>query len=173
MSDETPTERPATREPWQALARAALRREPTPPSPELLHELVVVMLDGDPYAIPVERVREIVRLRPVTPMPRVPAGIRGVISLRGEVIQVIDLRIRLGLGAASPDRHSRIVVLHGRDAEAAGLLVDSVRDVLRTPDASLREPTGGGSAIAALCVWGPELLSVLDVDRVLDFGAAD
>ena len=157
---------------FEQLARgAALRGDATPESTHE-RELLVLWLDEDPYALPVERVREIVRLRPITPMPRVPAAVRGVLSLRGEIVQVIDLRLRLGLAPSqneSPRR--RIVVLHGEDGQMTGLLVDRVSEVLRLRDEDLRPPTGrDAEAVAALAPQDGRFVSVFDVDRVLDLG---
>jgi len=139
-----------------------------------LRELLVLWLDGDPYALPVERVREIVRLRPITPVPRLPEAVRGVISLRGEIVQVIDLRRRLGLPPGDTvegrSRH-RIVVLHGDDGQMAGLLVDRVSEVLRTRADALRAPAGRETeAVAALVPYGERFVSFFDVDRLLDLG---
>lgn len=158
---------------WEALARAAARRSPPAANPELLRELLVVYLAGAPYAIPVERVREIVRLRPVTHLPRVPPDIYGVISVRGEILQVLDLRRRLALPAAEPDHQARIVVLHGEEGQGSGVLVDSVREVLRVPEEALRPAASADSqALAVVCVGGEEFVFLLDLERVLDLGAA-
>jgi purine-binding chemotaxis protein CheW len=158
----TPTPR------WDVLARAALRREAQEDT-ALRREFVTFHVDGDAYALPIERVREIVRLRSITPVPRVPSAIRGVISLRGEVVEVVDLRLRLGLAAHEPSRASRIIVLHGEDGAVTGLLVDAVRDVLRIPEDQMRSASGGDNeAVAALLVRGSEFVSLLDLDRVLD-----
>jgi purine-binding chemotaxis protein CheW len=158
----TPTPR------WDVLARAALRREAQEDT-ALRREFVTFHVDGDAYALPIERVREIVRLRSITPVPRVPSAIRGVISLRGEVVEVVDLRLRLGLAAHEPSRASRIIVLHGDDGAVTGLLVDAVRDVLRIPEDQMRSASGGDNeAVAALLVRGSEFVSLLDLDRVLD-----
>lgn len=153
---------------WESLARAAVSsgdREET----ELLRELLAFDLGGDSYALPVERVREIVRMRPVTPMPRVPEAVLGVIALRGEVIQVVDLRRRLGMPAVEPTRRSRIVVLHGEDGRTAGLLVDGVTQVLRLreADVSVNAP-GDVDAVEALCARGDEFVSLIDLERVLE-----
>jgi purine-binding chemotaxis protein CheW len=153
---------------WDTLARAALRREAQEDT-ALRREFVTFHLDGDPYALPIERVREIVRMRPITPVPRVPPAVRGVISLRGEVVEVLDLGLRLGLPPRESGRTSRIVVLHGDDGSMTGLLVDSVRDVLRIPEDRIRPSAGGeNDAVAALLVRGDEFVSLLDLDRVLD-----
>jgi len=139
-----------------------------------LRELLVIWLDGDPYALPIERVREIVRLRPITPVPRVPDAVRGVVSLRGEIVQVLDLRRRLGLPAGELDadrRRHRIVVLHGDDGQMAGLLVDRVSEVLRVPAEELRAPAAReGGTVMALVPHGGRFASLFDVDRLLELG---
>ena len=155
---------------WEELARVESPDEAAPPAARRL-ALVTFVLDGDPFAVPVERVREIVRLRPVTPVPRVPASVRGVISLRGEIAQVIDLRRCLGMPAHEPTRASRIIVLQRDDGAFAGLLVDAVRDVLRIDeDATRPPPTGEGDGVAALYSREGEFVSLLDLDRVLELG---
>jgi len=157
---------------WERLARAAAAaregREETP----LVRELLRVEVGGAPYALPIERVREIVRLRPLTPVPRVPPLVLGVISLRGQIVQVLDLRQALGEAHATPGRRARIVVLHGEGGEVAGLLVDAVRDVLRVPEADLREPPGDPApCVTALCSKDGRFLSLLDPDQVLELAA--
>jgi len=137
----------------------------------LLRELLCFGLGGDPYAIPVERVREIVRLRPITDVPRVPAEILGVISLRGEVVEVLDLRRRMGMPAAQPTRSTRIIVLHGDEGEVTGMLVDSVSEVLRVEEVAIRPPTSGESAfVSALCPRGTGFVSLMNLERVLELG---
>jgi purine-binding chemotaxis protein CheW len=155
---------------WEELARTAAHGPVTDDS-TLLREFLTFQLGGDPYAVPVERVREIVRMRPVTPIPRVPAALRGVISLRGEIVQVVDLRLRLGFPPADPSRASRIIVLHGDDGKMSGVLVDAVTDVLRvTEDAIRSDGQGESGRVGALCVRGDQFVSILDFERVLDLG---
>jgi purine-binding chemotaxis protein CheW len=99
--------------------------------------------------------------------------VRGVISLRGEIVQVLDLRRRLGLPAVALEgrgRH-RIVVLHGDDGQMAGLLVDRVSEVLRTPADALRAPVAReADAVVALVPHGEGFTSLFDVDRLLELG---
>jgi purine-binding chemotaxis protein CheW len=153
---------------WESLARAAAQ----PPPAEhagIRRELLVFELGEVPYALPVERVREIVRLRPITPVPRVAPEIRGVISLRGEIVLVIDARRRLQLPQAAPTRASRIVVVQDREGRPAGILVDAVRAVLRVGEDALRPATAGESGpVAALCRSGGQFVSVIDPERLLD-----
>jgi len=156
---------------WEQLARAAAHGPQARVDATLLREFLTFQLAGDPYAVPVERVREIVRMRPVTPIPRVPPALRGVISLRGEIVEVVDLRLRLGLTPAQPTRASRIIVLHGDDGRMSGLLVDAVTDVLRVTEEAIRADGQGESGrVSALCVRGDQFISILDFERVLELG---
>ena len=160
---------------WRGLARDAARgymAETADPT-ELLRELLVFGLDGAAYAVPVERVREIVRVRELTRVPRAPVWLRGVIALRGEVVEVVELRRRLGLPDAPPDRSSRIVVLHGDDDRVTGLLVDSVSEVHRVAEDAIMPAQGvDGGAVAEVCLRGEEFVSILDVDRAVGAGDA-
>ena len=114
---------------WQDLARRAAERRSAEEDSVAVRRLLTFVLDGSPYAVPVERVREIVRVRPITPVPRVPSDVCGVISLRGEILEVIDLRLRLRLRAAPTGRASRIIVVYAAEGGVAGLLVDGVTEV--------------------------------------------
>lgn len=172
-----PVEEAAFVERWDAVARRAARRiagRSGDEAPAELRELLLIWLDGDPYALPIERVREIVRLRPITPVPRVPDAVRGVLSLRGEIVQVLDLRRRLGLPPAELDaarRRQRIVVLHAEDGQMAGLLVDRVSEVLRTPAEALRAPAAReAETVVALVPHSERFASLFDVDRLLELG---
>jgi chemotaxis signal transduction protein len=98
--------------------------------------------------------------------------VRGVISLRGEIVQVLDLRIgwacRRRAGRGGRRRH-RIVVLHGDDGQLAGVLVDRVSEVLRARADALRAPAGRDvDAVVALVPHGDRFVSLFDVDRLLE-----
>jgi chemotaxis signal transduction protein len=155
---------------WEDLARSASERDQSIAIEEL-RQFLRLRVDDTLYAVPVENVREIVRMRPVTPIPRVAEEVRGIISLRGEIIQIIDLRRRLRLPPVTPGRHSRIIVLQVDDELTAGLLVDGVSQVLRVAEADIGPPLGGESgAVEALIKSGDAFISLLDLDRVLEVG---
>ncbi len=155
---------------WDMLARAAAAREEREDA-QRQREFLSFSVAGDPYAVPVERVREIVRARTLTPVPRVPAVILGVLSLRGEVVEVVDLRQRLGHPQGEASRTQRIIVFHGDEGQVCGLLVDSVTEVLRVEESELRPPAESDSQlVTGMCRRGDRFVSVLDVERVLDLG---
>ena len=153
---------------WERLARRAARRSEARAEAFDRQQLLCVSIDGSRYALRVERVRQIIRVRPIAAVPRIPREVRGVISLRGEILQVIDLRRRLGSTPAEPTRSSRIVVVYGGDGQVAGLLVDAVTEVLSVTEEALRRDSGEGGMVEALCDRDSEFVSLLDLDRVLE-----
>jgi len=156
---------------WDVLARGAAAREASAPA-RAQRELLVFSLDGAAYALPIERVREIVRLRALTPMPNVPEAVLGVLSLRGEIVQVIDARRRFGLPSISPGRASRVIVITSEHGDVTGLLVDSVREVLRVDESELRAPThADGGLIAALAPRGAGFVSVVAPESLVNLDA--
>jgi len=156
---------------WEDLARAAASRRDALAPAEALRQLLCVRVDGVPYAVPVENVREIVRVRPITPIPRIANEVRGVISLRGEIIQVIDLRLRLGLPPGAAGKANRIVVVQVDDGRVAGVLVDEVRQVLRVSESAIGSPAAADAGIVvALCSNGGEFVSIIDPQRLLSVG---
>ena len=83
-------------------------------------------------------------------------------------MQVIDLRGRLGIATAGPERAARMVVVYAGDSGIAALLVDAVSEVMRVPEESIRPASGEAHVVEALCVRGESFVSLLDLDRVLD-----
>ena len=157
---------------WEEAARraaSAYRTSAIEPATAMLRELLVFGLAGNAYAIAVERVREIVRMRDLTRVPRAPAWLLGVVALRGEVVEVIDLRLRLALPARKSDRSSRIIMLHGDDDRVTGVLVDSVQEVYRVSEEAILPAQGFEAAsVLEMCRRGDEFVSILDVDRALE-----
>jgi purine-binding chemotaxis protein CheW len=97
-------------------------------------------LGGAGYCVPVENVVEIFRRESLLEVPKSSMGVKGVISLRGDVIPVVDLRLRFGMKDEGGGRRRRIIVVrHG--TRFCGLLVDEVREILELEESSL--PPGG------------------------------
>ncbi len=117
--------------------------------------------------IPIREVEEISRYCAVTPVPGAPASVCGVMSLRGEVVTVLDLRVVLGLAKTEYTRQTRNVIVHAA-GERIGLLVDRVADVARAARADLLPPPanmGGAESTMFQAVYRMEsnLLLLLDV----------
>ncbi|MGH7481288.1 MAG: chemotaxis protein CheW [Longimicrobiales bacterium] len=93
-----------------------------PPGEETL---VVVRIRDLDYGLPVAAVREVVRAPAITAIPHVPRAVRGVASIRGEIVPIVDLGLRLGGGETSAD--GRVVLVDSpSDDGAVGLLVAAV-----------------------------------------------
>ena len=163
----------ATTSNWEGVARSAAGAwsiDGDVADQENVRELLVFQLDGSAYAIAVERIREIVRMREMTNLPRAPHWILGVVALRGEIVEVVDLRRRLDLAEREPSRSSRIIVLHGDVERVTGMLVDSVSEVFRvSEDAVIPAQSLDVGAVSEVCRRGDEFVSILDPDIVLGF----
>ncbi len=109
---------------------------PAPGDPALA-QLCTFRVGGEDYAIDIMRLREIIPPLPVTPVPRAPSFVEGVIRLRGDVIPVVDVRRRLGLPLTPATRKTKILIIHvaGR---RLGLVVDEVTEVIRIPRTEIR-----------------------------------
>lgn len=128
-------------------------------------------LNGQTYGLPISTVREINRMAEITPVPRVPEFVVGVMNLRGKVVPVLDLRKRLGLPATAPTKESCIVVVEGPEGEV-GMIVDSVAEVIELPDETRQAPPkvaadSDYTTIGAFARRDDKLILILDVGRTL------
>jgi purine-binding chemotaxis protein CheW len=90
------------------------------------------LLGGAAYGLPILKVREIIRLLDITPIPRMPEYVRGVINLRGRIVPVIDLRLKFGLPDTTTNNRTCIIVTHvtmGASTKLMGLIVDALEEV--------------------------------------------
>ncbi len=107
-------------------------------------------LGRESYGLPVLGVREIIRLCPITPVPRMPGYVKGVINLRGKVIPILDLRAKFQLASEGYGERACIIIIQVGAPPAAvmlmGAVVDAVEEVVQLSEAEL-EPTPdfGGS----------------------------
>lgn len=98
------------------------------------NQVVVFRLDGEEFAVPITSIQEIVRIpEELIHVPKAPDYLEGVINLRGIVLPVVDLRVRLGMEATERSERQRIVVfmIHG---VRTGFIVDQVSEVLKIPE---------------------------------------
>jgi purine-binding chemotaxis protein CheW len=146
---------------------------PAPASAPLVREeFLTFLLGAEEYAVPIGRVREVVRCPPITEVPRAPAHVLGVVTVRGEVVAVFDPRGRLGLPRAAPaEGEGKIVIVDPGDG-ICGLHVDGVASVVRLPPGAIEPcPQGlGGQRSEFLAGIGRDadrLFTVLDLGALL------
>ena len=136
-------------------------------------QVVSFDIGSEEYAIDILDVQEIIRMVEITPVPKAPYYVEGVINLRGKVIPIIDLRLRFGLSAAERTKETRIVVVDVSRV-ILGLVVDSVSEVLRIPSNMIESPPNGKQGASEFHkgvgrVDG-RLLVLLDLTRLVGTG---
>ena len=136
------------------------------------------LLHDDTYALPLLRVREIIRFEAATRVPRVAACIRGVVNLRGNVMPVVDLAIWLGRPETPTTSRTCLLVVEataGSDTSHVGLLIYCVNQELYVRSDALEPPPPFGTLmrpefIAGMAKVGDRFAYLLDLDRVLAEG---
>ena len=136
-------------------------------------------LQSEHFSLPVLRVREIMRMCPITPVPRMPDYIKGVINLRGKIIPVIDLRDKFDLKKMSSDADDRRCIIvaqfngNANVTQQMGMIVDAVEDVANFSDTDLEAAPDFGSALNTRYIKGMakkhgSVRTLLDLDRLLN-----
>lgn len=138
---------------------ASLRPGALPPAAELqlgTRALLGFIVGSERYALPLSSIREILRPLPLTEVPRAPRSVMGVVSVRGTVTTLVDLRKRLNVDASEPDPSNRIL-LCDQGSEVIGLFVDAVLQVyrLREDEVELAPALGGDAPAHILGIGRP------------------
>lgn len=134
------------------------------------------VLGKEHYGLPVLKVREIIRLCDITPVPNMPPFVKGVVNLRGKIIPVTDLRLRFGLSSHQNTDLTCIVVVQVKLADQStkpmGLIVDAVEEVVNLNAQDIEPTPDFGHAIDAHYILGMAKVkgvvkALLDIDAVL------
>lgn len=141
----------------------------------LAGKYLTVVLEDEAYGIAVLKVREIIRMQKITPVPQLPGFVKGVINLRGRVIPVVDLRVKFGLEAVFGERTCIVVVqvkLPSEQIVQMGLIVDSVEEVATLTDEEIEPTPDFGAKVDTTYLLGMakvkgQVKTLLDIDRVV------
>lgn len=134
-------------------------------------ELIAFRLSSQEFCVDIMSVRDLRGWTPATSLPHAPSYVRGVINLRGSVLPIVDLAVRLGFPASEPTaRHVIIVAQVGE--KVLGLLVDAVSDILTVTDTEIQPTPDVASDLARTFVNGVlavqgRMLSVIGLEYVL------
>lgn len=132
-------------------------------------------LDREEYGIGILKVKEIIGMIRITPIPQTPDFVKGVVNLRGKVIPVVDLRLRFGMEATGYTERTCIIVVEIDAREGflqVGIVVDSVTEVLNIRSVDIEDtPKFGVSLntdyILGMAKAGGGVKILLDIDRIL------
>src|SRR5215213_140962 len=143
---------------------------PTAPADVELH-LVTFHLGAEEFGIPIETVREVLRVGDITRVPQAPPHVKGITNLRGRIVPIVSIKTRMGLPDTPLTVRSRCVLVeaHGR---LLGLLVDAVSNVVKVPMAAVAPPpeemvTTATDYITGVARLGSRLIILLQLEKAL------
>jgi purine-binding chemotaxis protein CheW len=139
------------------------------PSEESLLQFLIFRIGSQNFMIEIHRVQEVMRYRPVTPIPAAPSFVEGMIELRGKVVTVVDLRSRLGMPEVEPGSRTRILVFRSKRANF-GVIVDAVERVMPVSLEDIQPPPEvprGAPFILGVVKHDENLYLILDLERIL------
>jgi purine-binding chemotaxis protein CheW len=133
---------------------------------------IVFSLSGEEYGIPLLKVKEVVAIPDITPVPYGPTHFKGIMNLRGQVFSVIDLRLKLKLAKAEINPESAIIILDLNPIHF-GIIVDTVESVRSVSSLEVQPPPEMESQIKSDYMTGivkqdKKLVILLDVEKTLN-----
>jgi purine-binding chemotaxis protein CheW len=102
-------------------------------------QYLTFQLKHEQYGVPIETVREINQPTEITPVPRTPVFVKGVMNLRGKIIPVVNLRMKFGMEEVDKTRDTCIIVIDTEIGQV-GMIVDSVKEVVDLHEAQIEPP---------------------------------
>lgn len=143
---------------------------------EAARRIVTFRVDERTFGIDVQTVREIKGWQETTPLPHAASYVRGVVNLRGVILPVYDLRARIGLGPTQATA-AHVIVVVDIGERTAGLLVDTVSDIVDVPASAIR-PTPDAERdqsglVERLALLDEEIVALLDLAAITRDGVSD
>ena len=141
------------------------------PDRQAQRELLTFILGHEHYAIDILKVQEIRGYETPTRIANTPDFIKGVMNLRGHIVPIVDLRLKLGVGEARYDASTVVIILNILK-RVVGVVVDGVSDVVALPADSIKPAPEFGAAldtryILGLATLGEQLLILVDIERLM------
>jgi purine-binding chemotaxis protein CheW len=137
-------------------------------------KFLTFLLGGEEYGLEILKVREIIGMMEITPVPRTPDYIKGVLNLRGKIIPIINLRLKFGMEEVERTNETCIIVVDIGKIEM-GIIVDKVLEVLDVASEDIDEAPSFGAAIDTQFILGMgksrgKVSILLDITKVLSIG---
>ena len=135
-------------------------------------QYIVIKLGAEQYGIDIKYVDNIVRMQHITRVPKVAAYLKGVINLRGEVIPVMSLLLKMGLPEQEATKASRIIILKLEQHGNIGILVDEVKEVVNLEESQIEKISYDSREDKTNFIYGigkydGGLISLLDLNSVV------
>ena len=135
-------------------------------------QYIVIKLGHEQYGIEIKYIDNIVRMQHITRVPKVAPYLKGVINLRGEVLPVMSLRVKMGLEEDEMTKSTRIIILKVEGNETTGVLVDEVREVLTLGPEQIEKVNRNANDekagfVSEIGHSNGELISLLDLNACL------
>lgn len=134
-------------------------------------QYIVIQMGNEQYGVDIRYIDNIVRMQHITRVPKVAAYLKGVINLRGEVIPVMSLRLKMGLPEDELTKATRIIILKLEQHGTIGIIVDEVKEVITLGTDQIEKVTYDakeekGNFVSSVGKNGEELISILDLNAV-------
>jgi len=134
-------------------------------------QYIVIRLGDEQFGIDIRYIDNIVRMQSITRVPKVPAYLKGVINLRGEVIPVMSIRMKMGLPEDEIARATRIIILKLEQQGNVGIIVDEVKEVVTLETTQIDKMSydtkeGGTNFVTGVGKHNGELISLLDLNSI-------
>ncbi|MCR5846536.1 MAG: chemotaxis protein CheW [Lachnospiraceae bacterium] len=134
-------------------------------------QYIKIRLGDEYFGIDIKYVDNIVRMQHITRVPKAPSYVKGVINLRGEVIPVFSLRLKMGLDEIEENKYFRIIILKV-EGESVGIIVDEVREVANVSSDDVEKvyhnvSDGIQNFLSGVGKTDSGLISLLDINEVL------
>ena len=135
-------------------------------------QVIVFRLAREWYGVEISKVREVIKVGRITYLPSSPEHIAGIVSLRGNILSVTDLRTIFKLPYEEPTEKSRIVAVKSGELET-GLWVDEAVESIEVPVSKIEPPlltlpADGGRYVEGQCRTGNKLVALLSVEKILE-----
>lgn len=135
-------------------------------------QYIVIRLGDEKYGIDIRYVDNILRMQQITRVPKVAAYFRGVINLRGEVVPVMSVRVKMGLEDVEETKDTRIIILKADGIEKIGIIVDEVKEVVTLEEEQVDRMAYDSKEeksafVTAVGKCEEDLISLLDLHAVL------
>jgi purine-binding chemotaxis protein CheW len=136
-------------------------------------QIVSFNLGKEEFGIYIEKVQEIIKIIPVTPVPLTKPYVEGLINIRGNIIPLVNLRLKMNFNPAKFSRQTRIIVVN-HENRRVGLIVDRMNEVIRVPNDKINPPPykgveeNGEQNLEAICVLENRIISILDIQKILE-----